>query len=206
MSNSLQIKNTDRSYGIVAIVLHWVVAAAFIVNYAIIYWREWFFEPRSDEARALISNHTAIGVSVLVFVVLRILWKWMNKQPNHVPGTKTEHFAAHAAHVLLYVAMIVLPLSGYLGTAGPSQLFFAFEIPRFADTWIFMTIIEGWMGISWEAFEAPMDFIHKQGGAYVVSVLIAAHVGAALFHHFVRRDNTLKRMISPALIKHEEDS
>lgn len=46
-----------------------------------------------------------------------------------------------------------------------------------------------------------MDFIHKQGGAYVIWVLIAAHAEAALYHHFVRRDIVLKRMISPSLIK-----
>ncbi|MDF1686535.1 MAG: cytochrome b561 [Parvibaculaceae bacterium] len=46
-----------------------------------------------------------------------------------------------------------------------------------------------------------MDFIHKQGGAYVIRVLIAVHAGAALYHHFVRPDIVLKRMISPSLIK-----
>lgn len=200
MTSTLPLHNTENRYGIVAIALHWIVAGAFIANYAIIYWMEWFVEARSDEARALLSYHTAIGVSVLVFVALRIVWKWMSRQPRDVPGTRLEHLGAHTVHMLLYAVMIVFPLSGYLGTGGSSQLFFVFEIPRFADTWIFQTIIEGWMGISWETFEAPMDFIHKQGGAYIVWVLIAAHAGAALYHHFVRRDIVLKRMIWPTRI------
>ena len=90
--------------------------------------------------------------------------------------------------------------AGYFGTGGPSQLFFAIEIPRFADTQIFATVVEGWMGLTWEQFEKPMDFIHKQGGAYVVWVLIAAHAGAAIYHHFVRKDIVLKRMSSPTLV------
>lgn len=197
MNNKLILKNTDDTYGLIAIFFHWIVAFSFIMNYMIIYYREWFTEHKSDQGKVLISYHTAIGVSILVFVVLRIIWKFMNKQPRNVPGTPQEHLAAHWAHILLYVAMIVLPLSGYLGTGGSSQLFFFLEIPRFADTNIFSTVIEGWMGLSWEQFEAPMDFIHKKGGAYVVSILIALHAGAALYHHFIRKDVVLKRMISP---------
>jgi cytochrome b561 len=75
-------------------------------------------------------------------------------------------------------------------------LFFAIEIPRFADTGIFTTIVGGWIGLTWKEFEQPTDFIHKQGGAYVVSPLIAAHAGAALYHHFVRNDIVLTRMLS----------
>lgn len=194
---TLPFKNTENTYGIIAIALHWIVAVAFILNYAIIYYREWFVEEGSESIRTLVSYHTAIGVSVVVFVLLRIIWRLMNKQPNEVPGSKTEHFAAHAAHIMLYAVMIILPLSGYLGTGGPSQLFFFIEIPRFADTQLFKTVVEGWMSLSWEQFEAPMDFIHKQGGAYVVWVLIALHAGAALFHHFIRRDAVMKRMIWP---------
>ena len=106
----------------------------------------------------------------------------MSSQPQNVPGTKLEHLAAHAAHILLYCVIIIVPLSGYFGTGGPSQLFFLIEIPRFADTYLFSTVVEGWMGLTWEQFEAPMDFIHKKGGAYVVWVLIAAHAAAALYH------------------------
>ena len=193
----MKFKNTEYSFGLIAILLHWIVAAAFIANYLVIYYSHWFVTPKTDLARSLFSYHTAIGVSVVVFVVLRIVWRLMNPQPKAVPGTKFEHFAAHSAHVLLYFVMIVVPLSGYFGTGGPSQLFFFIEIPRFADTAIFSTLVEGWMGLSWEQFEAPMDFIHKQGGAYVVWVLVLAHVGAALYHHFIRKDVVLKRMLRP---------
>ena len=99
--------------------------------------------------------------------------------------------------------MIVLPLSGYLGTGGPSQLFYLIEIPRFADTQIFQTVIQGWMGLSWEQFEAPMDFIHKKGGEYFVWVLVLLHAGAALYHHFIRKDTVLKRMIVPGTLPKE---
>ncbi|MGM8872546.1 cytochrome b [Psychrobacter sp. 2Y5] len=195
--STIALKNTKYSYGLIAIIFHWIVALAFIGNYVIIYYQHWFVTPKTDLAKSLFSFHTAIGVSVLVFVVLRIIWKFMNQQPKDVPGTKMEHLAAHGAHILLYIVMIVIPLTGYLGTGGPSQLFFLFEIPKFADTQIFQTVVQGWMNLTWEQFEAPMDFIHKQGGAYFVWVLIAVHAGAALYHHFIRKDIVLKRMLYP---------
>ena len=192
------VKNTKDTYGVIAIALHWIIAFAFIINYAIIYYREWFVEGREDPLfRTLLSYHYAIGVSVLVFVVLRIIWRLTNIQPNEVPGSRLEHLAAHAAHIALYAVMIIIPLTGYLGTGGPSQLFFFIDLPRFADTQIFKTVIEGWMGLSWEQFETPIDFIHKEGGAYVVWVLIVVHAGAALYHHFIRGDVVLKRMLRP---------
>ncbi len=192
------VKNTKDTYGVIAIALHWIVALAFIINYAIIYYREWFVEGREDPLfRTLLSYHYAIGVSVLVFVVLRIIWRLTNIQPNEVPGSRLEHLAAHTAHIALYAVMILIPLTGYLGTGGPSQLFFFIDLPRFADTQIFKTVIEGWMGLSWEQFETPIDFIHKEGGAYVVWVLIVVHAGAALYHHFIRGDVVLKRMLRP---------
>lgn len=197
MDKKIHMKNTKRGYGLVAICLHWIVAAVFVINYALVYSREWFFEPQNEFARTLISTHTALGVSVLVFVIIRVVWRLANIQPADVPGSKLEHVAAHAAHILLYAAMIIMPLTGYLGTGGPSKLFFVFEIPSFRDTWVFQTIMTGWFGLEWDAFEGVMDFIHKKGGAYVISILIAAHASAALFHHLVRRDDVLRRMVSP---------
>jgi len=166
-------------------------------NYVLIFTRKWFLEPQDEFSRTLISTHTALGVSVIVFVIARIVWRWSNVQPADVPGSRLEHLAAHTAHILLYAAMIVMPLSGYLGTGGSSQLFFVFELPSFRDTWLFQTVVMGGLGVEWDAFEGVMDFIHKQGGTYVVSVLIGAHVAAALYHHLIRRDEVLRRMIRP---------
>ncbi len=197
MTKAIKLKNTQRGYGLVAIALHWIVAAVFVLNYALIYIRDWFYEPKDEFARTLISTHTALGVSVLVFVVARVLWRVANIQPDDVPGLRLEHLAAHSAHILLYAVMIILPLTGYLGTGGPSQFFFLIEFPSFRDTSLFQTVVAGWFGVDWEAFEGVMDFIHKQGGTYLVSVLIFAHAAAAFFHHLVRRDDVLRRMVSP---------
>ena len=93
--------------------------------------------------------------------------------------------------------MIIMPITGYLGTGAATDYFFLFEIPKFEDTALFRTVVAGWMGLTFKEFEAPFDFVHKGSGAYIVWVLIALHTAAALFHHFVRGDAALKRMIAP---------
>jgi len=49
--------------------------------------------------------------------------------------------------------------------------------------------------VAWETFEKPIDFVHKNSGAYLVWVLVLLHAGAALFHHYVKRDDVLRRML-----------
>ncbi|RKQ70858.1 cytochrome b561 [Litorimonas taeanensis] len=194
----MKFRNTQSGYGLIAISLHWIVAAAFIANYILIFSREWFLDNKSDLARTFISTHFAIGITVLVFVGLRIFWRLFEKQPDDVPAPKYQHLAAHSVHFLLYAFMIIMPLTGYLGTGGPSKLFFLIEVPAFKNTAIFATVVEGWMGMNFETFEKPMDFIHKKIGTYAVLFLFVLHAGAAIYHHFVYKDRVLKRMIVPA--------
>jgi cytochrome b561 len=197
------MRNTKAGYGAVAIALHWIVAAAFIVNYALVYYSDWFLEPRSDLGRTLTSTHAAIGVSVLVFVGLRILWRLTNQQPDDVPGTRLEHMASHVVHLVLYGIMIGMPLTGYLGYGGSSNLFFAIELPSFQNTWLFTNVISGGLGLTWDSFEGVMDYLHKSVGAYAVLAIVALHVGAALFHHFIRRDEVMVRMINSKISTRE---
>jgi cytochrome b561 len=91
--------------------------------------------------------------------------------------------------------MILMPLTGYLGTGVATEYFFLFDIPKFEDTWLFQVVVAGWLGLSFEAFEEPMDFIHKDIlGAWLVWLLILGHATAALYHHYVRKDRTLLKM------------
>jgi cytochrome b561 len=118
-----------------------------------------------------------------------------NRTPEPEPGTKLEHLAAHAGHYALYAIMIILPVTGYLGTKVDTEYFFLFDIPMFESTQLFRSVIRDDMGISYEKFEAPLDFIHKQIlGAWLAWMLIVGHVLAALYHHFIKQDRTLGKM------------
>ncbi len=119
----------------------------------------------------------------------------MSIQPADEPGTPTEHKAAKVGHYLLYAMMIIMPVTGYLGTGANTDFFFLFEITKFPDTWIFSQLVDLGLVVDFKTFEKPIDFIHKDVlGAWLVWMLIAGHIAAALYHHYVKGDRTLTKM------------
>ena len=191
------LKNSPTHYGKVARALHWLTALLFLLAYIAVYYRQWFTEARTPENWTALQLHLSFGVTIAVLVVLRLYWRLTNVQPAAEPGSALMHKAAHLGHLVLYGVLIVMPLTGYLGTGVATEFFFLFEIPKFADTWLFQTLVADGMGLSFEQFEAPMDFIHKQGGAYLVWLLILGHAAAALYHHYHLKDRTLLKMLPP---------
>ena len=201
----MQLKNTKESYGLISILLHWIIAFGFLGAYVAVYYRHWFsegkFNPVETNLAEMNSNtialylHLSLGITIAVFVVLRVAWKFMNKTPDDVPGgSKREHLAAHVMHRVLYAAMIIMPITGYMGTKLDTNYFFLFSIPKFNDTQLYHLLVEQLLQTDWKTFEGVMDAIHKNGGAFVIWALIAIHAGAAIYHHRVRKDMVLRRM------------
>jgi cytochrome b561 len=92
--------------------------------------------------------------------------------------------------------MLLMPLTGYLGTGTDTQFFGLFTIPMFADTAVYDALVTRGLGIDFDSFEAPVDWLHKTLGEIAVLALVGVHVAAALFHHFIRRDGALTRMFT----------
>lgn len=191
----MSLKNSAHNYGLIAKTLHWGTALLFLGAYTAVYYRHWFTEAKTPENWTALQLHLSFGVSIAVFVFLRVLWKFIDKSPQPEPGTAMEHKVAKAGHYALYGMMIIMPITGYTGTGVATEYFFLFDIPKFSDTWLFSSLVENGLGMTFEEFEKPIDFIHKDiMGAWLVWLLIAGHVAAALYHHFFRKDRTLKRM------------
>ncbi len=191
----MNFKNTAENYGLIAKCLHWGTAVLFLGAYISVYYRHWFTEDKTPENWTAIQLHLSIGVTIAVVVALRIVWRVANRVPNLEPGTKLEHLAAHVGHYALYTIMIIMPITGYVGTGVNTEYFFLFDIPKFEDTQLFESLVRNGLGLTFEEFEEPIDFIHKQIlGAWLVWILILGHVSAALYHHFVKEDKTLRKM------------
>ncbi|WP_299793163.1 cytochrome b [uncultured Shewanella sp.] len=189
-------KNTEQAYGRIAKWIHWSVAILFLLAYVSVYYRQWFTEEKTPENWNALQVHLSVGVTIGVLVLLRIIWKLINVTPRAEPGTPMEHLAAKLGHYALYLVMLVMPLTGYMGTGANTEFFFLFDISKFADTWIYQALVVDGLNSSFEAIEPTMDFIHKEiGGKWLVWILILGHAMAAMYHHFVKRDNTLKRML-----------
>lgn len=191
----MQIRNTKYAYGSIAKWLHWSTAVLFLGSYVTVYYRHWFTEDKTPENWTALQLHLSIGITIGLIVALRILWRASNVQPDLEPGPGLLHFAAKLGHYALYIIMIAMPITGYLGTGANTEYFFLFEIPKFELTRLFEIVVADGLGITFEEFEQPMDFIHKKiGGEWLVWILIAGHVLAALYHHYVRKDRTLLKM------------
>jgi cytochrome b561 len=191
----VSVKNTVESYGSIAKWLHWGTAVLFLGSYISVYYRHWFTEEKTPENWTALQLHLSIGVTIAVVVALRIVWRISSRVPDLEPGTKLEHLAAHAGHYALYAIMIIMPITGYVGTGVNTEYFFIFDIPKFEDTQLFVSLVSNGLGITFPEFEEPIDFIHKEIlGAWLVWILILGHVSAALYHHFVKEDKTLQKM------------
>lgn len=194
MDASHMLKNSELNYGSVARTIHWLTALLFLGAYVAVYTRHWFTSPGTPGNWTALQLHLSFGMSIAVLVVLRVVWTLSNPHPRPEPGSRLMQLAAKAGHAALYVVLIVMPLTGWLGSGAATDWFFLFEIPKFEDTALFRTVVEGWMGLDFEEFEGPVDFIHKQGGATVVWMLIVGHAAAALYHHVMLGDRTLVKM------------
>lgn len=178
----MQLNNTPVSYGAVTKSFHWIIALAVVgMLFA------GFFMGGIEDLTLKIKVygwHKATGVTILTLAVLRILWHIYSKKPPYVASLKPwERMAARFLHFCLYGAMIAMPLSGWMmsSAAGrPVSFFGLFTLP--------------------DLVEKNEDIAGLMNGAHfcLAWLLIAAivvHLSAALKHHFIDRDATLKRML-----------
>lgn len=167
-----------------AIALHWIIALLIVLNFA----AAWIAEdlPKPEEAR-MMANHKAIGISILLLTVLRIVWRLTHKSPPLIDTVKAwETALARVVHGLLYVLMLAIPLAGWglssaFSKGAPVSVFGLFGFPALPVGSDKATI-----GIFHELHEIT---------ANLMIVLLVIHVGAAIKHHLIDKDATMRRMV-----------
>lgn len=189
------IKNTEVNYGSLAKWLHWLTALFILVAYISVYYLHWVLDGQGPLRSPIIRLHKAIGFSVLIFFFLRIYWRAINpspKLPESMPDWQVK--ASHASHFLLYFFLIAMPLSGYFGN-GSGVTYGVFAIPPFGDSVIGLWILN-LFGVTFEQWEVPFDLFHYRiAGPFLLWILVAVHAGAAIYHHYVEKDDVLTRML-----------
>ena len=169
-------------YGAATIALHWIMLLLLAAVYAAIEIRV-IFERGSEPREFVKALHFMLGISVLILVALRIAARVSGNTPPITPRLPAWQIAlSHMMHATLYLFMIGMPIGGWLAlsAAGDPIPFFGLELPPLvAPDEGFAEFIEG---------------IHETAGE-VGYYLIGLHAAAALFHHYVKRDDTLLRML-----------
>jgi len=179
------IKNTDNSYGLVAKSFHWVLFM--MLSFSIVAGNFLADMPKGAEKLEAAGMHKSFGAVLLMLIMFRLAWRLVNTTPR-LPDETTakEAFLAKAMHWGLYVLMFAQPLSGIMMSqaAGfPVSFFGLFEFPVFLN----------------ENSELAKTFLSIHGTVWILLVIaVFGHVGAALHHHFVKKDNVLKQMTKGA--------
>ncbi len=175
-------KNTNQRYGTLSIALHWLMFLLMVAVYATIELRE-LFPKGSDPREAMKALHFMLGLSVLLLVILRIYVKVSSATPIITPGlSPIQDYAAKLGHLALYGLMIAMPVLGWLilSAAAKPIPFFGLALPPL--------IAEN------KELAKSLKEIHETIGV-IGYYLIGIHVLAALYHHHIRKDNTLTRIL-----------
>lgn len=172
-------KSTIR-YFKVAMLFHWSMAILIILNilggllkhYEIL------------DLPIIIELHTRTGIIILTLAILRIFWRLTHKYPsltNIIPNS--EKILAYFSHLLLYVLMIAVPVSGMLffQSIGEKVYFLQIELPKFI--------------MRQPIAEAKKILNIHQSLALIFLTLIVYHILAALKHHFIDKNHVLSRML-----------
>jgi cytochrome b561 len=176
------IRNSPAAWGWPAIALHWVGAALIIVLLAHGWWMT-HLAARPDRL-ANYGLHAALGYDFLALLVLRLLWRWINPVPV-LEGQAWERYAAKAAHIALYVLMLACALTGW-ALAGT----FRDPLTRDLIGIVLPAIYQSQDRGMHELFENSHKLL-----AYLLAVLVVVHVIGALRHHFIKRNDILRRML-----------
>lgn len=177
-------RNNPARYGWLTIGLHWLMLALLVALYLCMELRE--FYPKGSAVReAMKTWHYLLGICVLILACVRLAVYLSGPVPAiSPPPARWQALAATTMKAALYLFMLGMPLLGWmiLSAKGAPIVLFAFELPPLIN--------------QNKAWASALKELHE-AGATAGYLLVAAHAIAALYHHYVLRDDTLRRMLPP---------
>ena len=182
------ISDTQASLGtytVTARILHWLTAI--IVITALVVGIVMDRIPEGPLGDFLYNFHRSLGATLIPIVLLRIYWRLTHKPPP-LPADipLSQRIVAETVHYALYAVLLVQPLLGWIATSAyraPIPVYGLFELPPI-----------------WpenRAFSEALFTTHMYIG-WALCWLLAMHIGGALYHHFIRKDRILMRMVTGA--------
>lgn len=181
----MRLRNSIQSWGLVARILHWVVAVMIVGQIT----TGWLSEKETDReaSLALIRDHFQFGIILSGLILMRLLWRLTNRPPSPPPHEpRWRELVAERVHRLIYALLLILPISGYIvwvHMKAPMDVFGLFTVPA-----LFVPPVED------ETLRAGSWYVHYFAG-WILIGLVVVHILAAIWHQFVLRDRLIRRMI-----------
>jgi cytochrome b561 len=178
----MTIRNTTRRWGAIAQLLHWLIVLLIIAQFTLALLADDL--PSGMKKLILLSRHKSIGITILVLACLRLGWRWANPTPTLPPTLKPyERLLARGTHLLLYGLLLAIPLTGWMMSSArgfPVSWFGFFQLPDLVpkDKALYELLVSTHETLAW-----------------TLVAIVALHVGAALKHHFMLKDDVLRRML-----------
>ncbi|MEO8314763.1 MAG: cytochrome b [Pseudomonadota bacterium] len=172
----------SKHYTRTAVALHWLIAG--LVLAAIFMGLTMTSMEISPRRLKVYNYHKWVGITVLALALLRIYWRLSHSPPPPEVVPRWQQISAHAGHVLLYILMLAVPLSGWAySNATGYPIVYLGKLP-----------LPDLVGKD-KALAAQLVQVHGALAA-TFAVLVLLHVLAALQHHFIHKDRTLRRMLT----------
>ena len=177
------IRNTTQYFGSLTKFFHWTLFFLICIQFYLI-WGQAAFSEKSPIKIQYVLLHKSFGISILILGILFILWRMLNPKPHTVEGQPNwKRIAATAVHHSLLLLIVLMPIIGYLMSCAagkPVRNLGLFTLPCL---------------IAENDHASDVLFMMHTYIAYIILLLIAIHVLAALQHHFILKDKVLKRML-----------
>lgn len=171
---------SPQHYYVLSRWLHWLIAG--LIFFMI--FLGWGITPSNPNVLAVAFWHKSAGILVLLLSLARIAVRLNHKAPPQPVMPAWQAVSAKTLHVLFYVAMIGMPLTGWAMVSTSPR-----DIPFFIVNWFHLPVPHT------EAMHDLFEALHDAGGKLLAYLMIPLHVGAALKHHLVNRDNVMEGML-----------
>lgn len=181
-----------RQYTPIAKILHWTMAVAIICAWIAGYYSSTLSLPQKIRTDSIML-HKSIATITLFLLAARIPWRLMHGAPAASCGVPSlERAAARVGHLLLYLCMLALPLSGWLWSSAAG-----FKIPV-AGLFFLPPLMDKTPALA-PVFKQVHIFL-----AYAIAILVCGHVLMALKHYFVDRSDSLESMLPSWLVRRRD--
>ncbi len=178
----MQIGNSRSQWGVVSKTLHWIIVVLIIVQYTLAQVAEDL--PLGLQKLQVLARHKSVGLTILGMAILRLLWRWANPTPE-LPGTLKpwEKKVATLTHFALYLLLFAMPVTGWLMSSAAN----------FPVSWFGVLTLPDLVEPSRD-LQRTLHEVHETLFKFLVALAVL-HVAAALKHHFVLKDDVLRRMV-----------